>query len=102
MRVVVVGAGIVGAAVAREAAAAGAEVLLLDASAPASGVSADSFGWIGGPRGTDAPGASTALHRGALAAHRRLEAQVPGVRVLWRGCVTWSEEQDEGRDEGRD
>jgi glycine/D-amino acid oxidase-like deaminating enzyme len=52
---VVVGAGIVGAAVAFEVARAGAEVVLLDKSVPASGVTADSFAWIGGPRGGDVP-----------------------------------------------
>ncbi|WP_369070250.1 NAD(P)/FAD-dependent oxidoreductase [Kineococcus terrestris] len=89
MRVVVVGAGIVGAAVAHEVARAGADVVLLDAGPPASGVTADSFAWIGEPRGSDPPDASTPLRRLALAEHRRLEAQVPGARVRWRGCVTW-------------
>ncbi|MFV2108690.1 FAD-dependent oxidoreductase [Micromonospora sp. LOL_015] len=50
---VIVGAGIVGAAVAFEVARAGAEVVLLDKSVPACGVTADSFAWIGGPRGAD-------------------------------------------------
>ncbi|UNX54198.1 FAD-binding oxidoreductase [Georgenia sp. TF02-10] len=91
-RVVVVGAGIVGAAVAYESARAGAEVVLLDKSVPASGVTADSFGWIGRPRGGDPPDASTPLRRRALPEYRRMEAEVPGVQVHWRGALVWDEE----------
>jgi glycine/D-amino acid oxidase-like deaminating enzyme len=93
MRVVVVGAGIVGAAVAFEVARAGAEVVLLDKSVPASGVTADSFAWIGGPRGGDVPDPSTLLRSWVLRDYRRLEDEVPGVRVDWRGCVMWGENQ---------
>jgi glycine/D-amino acid oxidase-like deaminating enzyme len=90
---VVVGAGIVGAAVAFEVARAGAEVVLLDRSVPASGVTADSFAWIGGPRPADVPDPSTPLRRHVLRDYRRLEEEVPGVRVRWRGSVTWGENQ---------
>jgi len=93
VRIVVVGAGIVGAAVAYEAARAGAEVVLLDKSLPASGVTADSFAWIGGPRGGDTPDASTPLRRTVLPDYRRLEREVPGVRVHWRGTLMWGGEQ---------
>lgn len=97
VQVVVVGAGIVGAAVAYEAARAGAEVALLDKSLPASGVTADSFAWIGGPRGGDVPDPGTALRRRVLQDYRRLEEEVPGLRVRWRGALMWGEEQlDDG------
>jgi glycine/D-amino acid oxidase-like deaminating enzyme len=92
-RVVVVGAGIVGAAVAFEVARAGAEVVLLDKSVPASGVTADSFAWIGGPRGGDVPDPSTPLRRQVLQDYRRLEEEVPGARVRWRGSLMWGENQ---------
>ncbi len=95
MQVVVVGAGIVGAAVAYESARAGAEVVLLDKSLPASGVTADSFAWIGGPRAADVPDPSTPLRRRVLQDYRRLEDEVPGVRVHWRGSVTWADEQSD-------
>lgn len=92
------GAGIVGAAVAYEAARAGAEVVLLDKSLPASGVTADSFAWIGGPRGGDVPDPSTALRHLVLQEYRRLEDDVPGVQVRWRGALIWGGEQhDDGR-----
>ncbi len=47
LKVVVVGAGIIGAAVAYESARAGADVVLVDRSLPASGVSNSQDLWIG-------------------------------------------------------
>jgi glycine/D-amino acid oxidase-like deaminating enzyme len=93
VRIAVVGAGIVGAAVAYEAARAGAEVVLLDKALPASGVTADSFAWIGGPRDADAADPSTPLRRTVLPGYRRWEEEVPGVRVHWRGALMWSGKQ---------
>ena len=90
--VVIVGAGIVGAAVAYELALAGAAVTLVDKSLPASGVTGDSFGWIGGPSGADVPDGSWPLRRGALEAYRRLQGQLPGVRVRWAGSLSWDEQ----------
>lgn len=90
--VVVVGAGIVGAAVAYESAREGADVVLVDRALPASGVTGDSFAWIGGPRGGDVPDASTPLRRQVLQQYRRWEAEVPGVQVRWRGSLVWDEE----------
>ena len=87
--VVVVGAGIVGAAVAYEVALAGSAVTLVDKALPASGVTGDSFAWIGGPSGADLPDGSWPLRRGAMEAYRRLERQLPGVRVRWTGSVAW-------------
>ncbi len=89
--VVVVGAGIVGASVAYHAARVGARVTLVDRSEPGSGVTQDSFAWIGGPRERDVPDASTPVRRTVLADHRRLEAELPGVRVRWTGSLTWGD-----------
>ncbi|GAA1430588.1 FAD-binding oxidoreductase [Microlunatus lacustris] len=89
MRVAVVGAGVVGASVAYHLARSGAEVTLVDAGAPASGVTGRSFGWIGGPGGTDRPDASTALRQTALPDHRRLEQELPGLPVRWCGSLSW-------------
>src|SRR5215213_9478957 len=99
--VVVVGAGIVGASVAYHVARAGAAVALVDRSLPATGVTGDSFGWIGGPGGADRPDASTALRRVALADYRRLERDLH-VRVRWTGSLTLdpvAERRDLGPDE---
>ncbi|MFV2086482.1 NAD(P)/FAD-dependent oxidoreductase [Micromonospora sp. LOL_021] len=90
---VIVGAGIVGAAVAFEVARAGAEVVLLDKSVPACGVTADSFAWIGGPRGADVPDASTSLRCHVVPDYRCLEQDVPGVRVRWHGALIWGADQ---------
>ncbi len=87
---VVVGAGVVGASVAYHSARAGASVVLLDASAlPGEGVTGRSFGWIGGPAGGDPVDGSTPLRRSVLEDHRRLEREVPGVRVRWSGSLVW-------------
>jgi glycine/D-amino acid oxidase-like deaminating enzyme len=85
--VVVVGAGIVGASVAYHAARAGAAVLLIDRSLPASGVTGDSFAWVRGPSAPDARDGSTPLRRTALEDWARLERAVPGVLVRWSGSL---------------
>ncbi len=85
--VVVVGAGIVGAAIAYQAARRGAAVTLVDTSLPGSGATGDSFAWIG-VHG-DVPGAAADLHAAALDAYRALEVDVPGVRVRWTGSLSW-------------
>ncbi|MGI8650508.1 MAG: NAD(P)/FAD-dependent oxidoreductase, partial [Rubrobacter sp.] len=46
MKVIVVGAGIIGASVAYHLAKNGAEVVLLDAADPASGTTSRSFAWV--------------------------------------------------------
>lgn len=92
MRIVVVGAGIVGAAVAFEVARNGADVVLLDRSLPASGVTGSSFAWIGRPRDSDEPDASTPLRRLVLGAYQRLERLVPGVDVHWHGSLHWGDD----------
>jgi len=87
VRVVVVGAGIVGAAVAFRLAAAGVAVTVLEADEPASGATGASFGWIGA--GGTVPPAAAALHAQALPAHRRLAADLPGAAVTWSGSLAW-------------
>lgn len=88
----VVGAGIVGAAMAYEAARAGAAVTLVDRSLPASGATGDSFAWIGGPGGADVPDESWPIRHRALSDYRRLQRLVPGVQVRWTGSLTWDEQ----------
>jgi glycine/D-amino acid oxidase-like deaminating enzyme len=76
--VIVVGAGIVGASVAYHAARGGAAVVLLDRREPASGVTGDSFAWIGGPGG-EVDG-STPLR------HAALDDWISGRRRTERSC----------------
>lgn len=84
---VVVGAGIVGASVAWSAARLGAEVTLVDKGLPGSGVTGDSFAWIGASGVPSGPVA--ALRRAATIEYRRLEEELPGVRVRWTGSLSW-------------
>jgi len=100
--VIVVGAGIVGASVAFHAARCGAAVVLVDRSRPASGVTGDSFAWIGGPaRQSDG---STALRQAVLDDWARLERDVPGIKVCRTGSLSWGRQPfsdlgDPGSDE---
>jgi glycine/D-amino acid oxidase-like deaminating enzyme len=88
VEVVVVGAGIVGASIAYHAARRGAPVTLLDRSRPGSGVTGGSFGWVGSASG-DWPGGAQDLRAAVLGDYRRLEAELPGVRVRWTGSLAW-------------
>ncbi len=92
--VVVVGAGIVGAAVAYELARAGAEVVVLEKALPAAGVTGGSFAWIGGPKSWDVPDGSTPVRRRVLREYRRLESEVPGLGVRWSGSLTWGGDEE--------
>ncbi len=84
MRVIVIGAGIIGAALANQLAKASADVLVFDSHIPASGATAASFGWINASfyldehhfqfraRGLDA------WHRTGLQDH-----------LTWQGSLCW-------------
>lgn len=85
--VAVVGAGIVGASIAYHAARLGAGVTLVDRALPGSGVTGDSFAWIGAS-GVP-PGPMAALRRAATDEYHRLEDELPGVRVRWTGSLSW-------------
>lgn len=96
--VVVVGAGIVGASVAYHLARAGVDIVLLDKGLPASGATGDSFAWIG--RGTvDAPPGQLLLRRSVLEDYRRLERELPGVRVRWTGSLSWRRDEPAAADD---
>jgi glycine/D-amino acid oxidase-like deaminating enzyme len=68
--VVVVGAGVVGAAISYRLAAGGARVVVLDAGTPGSGTSARSFAWLNG--NDKRPAAYGRLNAEGIEAHRRL------------------------------
>jgi glycine/D-amino acid oxidase-like deaminating enzyme len=89
-RIVVIGAGIIGAAVAYNLAIRGADVSLVDRGAqPGSGVTGRAFGWINVINGT--PGdPSYALWREAMAEFSRLRADLPSGFVNARaGSLLW-------------
>lgn len=81
----------VGASVAYHLARRGSQVTLIEQGpSPGTGVTRDSFAWIGDGKG-DWPGGAADLRGSVLSDHRRLEAELPGVAVRWTGSLTWGE-----------
>ncbi|MFN7089232.1 MAG: NAD(P)/FAD-dependent oxidoreductase [Allorhizobium sp.] len=89
-RIIVIGSGIVGAAITYNLAIRGADVLLLDQGlAAGAGVTGKAFGWINVINGT--PGEkSYALWREATAEYRKLAHALPfAFASVRRGSVLW-------------
>ncbi|MGK5073294.1 NAD(P)/FAD-dependent oxidoreductase [Janthinobacterium sp. ZB1P44] len=86
-RIVVIGAGIVGASLAYHLASKGAQVTVVEAGGIASGVTGTSFAWINASCAGMDPIA--ALRGGAIGAWRRLETQVRGLQVRWDGALSY-------------
>ena len=78
-RIVVIGAGIVGASLAYQLARRGTEVTVVEAGGIASGVTGTSFVWIN----TSCAGIDP------IAAWRQLETQVAGLTVRWHGALSY-------------
>ncbi|MBH0779237.1 NAD(P)/FAD-dependent oxidoreductase [Nocardia bovistercoris] len=76
-QVVVIGAGVYGAAVAAELSRRGAGVTIVDSGAPASGTSRATFSWINSCG--KQPRAYHDLNVAGMAAHRRLAARITGA-----------------------
>lgn len=90
MKVIVVGAGIVGASCAYHLAKAGADVTVLEAGAVGAGASAKSFGWINASF-AETP-AYYALRREAIDVFRALSESLSLPRVSWNGALWWEDE----------
>jgi len=86
-RIIVIGAGIVGASLAYHLAGKGAHVTVVEAGGVASGVTGTSFAWIN--TSCAGPDPIAALRGGAIAAYRQLETQVPGLTVRWHGALSY-------------
>ncbi|WPO50340.1 FAD-binding oxidoreductase [Pseudomonas sp. S1Bt23] len=86
-RVVVVGAGIVGASLAYHLAGRGAQVILVEAEDIASGVTGRSFAWINTSH--DGPDPIASLRGAAIQEYRRLETELPGLKVRWSGALSY-------------
>ncbi|KAB8052512.1 FAD-dependent oxidoreductase [Janthinobacterium rivuli] len=86
-RIIVIGAGIVGASLAYHLASKGAQVTVVEAGGIASGVTGTSFAWINAS--CAGPDPIAALRGGAIAAWRRLETHVPGLTPRWHGALSY-------------
>lgn len=94
-RIAVIGAGIVGSSVAYRLSKRGAEVLLLDASEPASGTTSASFAWVNANNKTPKPYFD--LNVAGMEEHRRLSEELGGDWLHETGNVIVAEES--GREE---
>ncbi len=99
MKVVIVGAGVIGAATALACARAGAQVTVIDAAGIAAGATGRSFGWINASFHADA--AHFRLRAESMAAYGRLAEALALEAVAWPGCLCW-EEQGAALDAQRD
>lgn len=95
MKVLIVGAGIVGASIAWHLAQGGAEVTVLEASRPASGASGRSFGWINASFFLDED--HFRLRVEGIRAWHRLAAALPSAAPAWPGAL-WFESAGAGLD----
>lgn len=95
MKIVIVGGGIIGAALARSLVTSGADVTLIEAG---GGATPASFGWVNASFFLNPD--HFALRAEGIAAWKRL-----GGPVAWTGCLCWEEEGaafDAQRDQLRD
>jgi len=88
-RIVVVGAGIVGASIAYHLVKRGARVVIIDADRPGAGATEKSFGWINATF-LKRPQEYFDLNQAGIASWRRLEKELGGeLKVQWGGSVAW-------------
>ncbi len=101
-RIVVVGAGIVGASIAYHLVKRGAKVAIVEAARPGAGATEKSFGWINATF-SKRPRGYFDLNQLGLAGWRRLETELGGeLKVQWGGSVAWAAGETVGPVEGED
>ncbi len=87
-KVIVVGAGIIGAALASRLARMGANVTILDKAHSGGGLAtARSWAWLNAAWGNPEP--YYHLRTASLAEWRRLAGEIPGVSPIWCGSLSW-------------
>ena len=85
----VIGAGIVGAAIAYHLARRGAAITLVDKGQPAAEVTSKAFAWINVSHGIPEP--YSQLRHLAIQEYRRLEHDLKhALQVNWCGALTWN------------
>ncbi|MFI7296386.1 NAD(P)/FAD-dependent oxidoreductase [Streptomyces sp. NPDC050121] len=94
MKVIIIGAGVLGVCVARQLALAGEDVLLVDRSGAGTGTTATTFAWTNSSRKPDPD-----YHRLNLAGmeeHARLAEQLRGARSYFpSGALQWADAASE-------
>jgi glycine/D-amino acid oxidase-like deaminating enzyme len=99
-RVIVIGAGIVGASIAWHLALRGASVTVIDRGQPAGEATEKSFAWINATYGNPEP--YFRLRFLSMQEYRRLEDELDGaLGVAWQGCLIWDLEGHELEDFAR-
>ena len=93
LKVGVVGGGIVGASIAMHLAEGGADVVLLDKSAPASGATRNSFAWL---NAFVDDWHYQALRLRSLAAYHALDVPL-GLGIVWGGYLNWARDAAESQ-----
>ncbi len=91
-RIAVIGAGIVGAAIAYNLSKRGCEVLLLDKVGPAAQASGNSFAWINASY-FDRPDSYFELRARSLNEYHRLENEIE-IPIRWGGSLEWYHDVD--------
>lgn len=87
-RVVISGAGIIGASIAYHLAQRGAQVTILEKSRPGSGATRNSFAWLNAPK---LPQAYYQLNLMGMLGWRRLCTEIGGeLQIQWGGSVQWA------------
>lgn len=87
-RVVIVGAGIMGASIAYHLAKRGARVTVLEKQRPGAGATEKSFAWINAF--SKLPRSYYDLNSYGIAGWRRLSLEIPELQVQWGGSVQWA------------
>ena len=93
MKVAVIGAGIIGTALAWRLADAGAGVLVVDAGQPGAATTAASLAWVNASSTAD--DAYFALRAAAVDEHRRIAEELGGKWILAAGHLQWADTQRE-------
>ncbi|OTG87787.1 FAD-dependent oxidoreductase [Acinetobacter sp. ANC 4558] len=87
-KVVIIGAGILGASVAYHLAKQGVGVTIVEKDQPASGATGSAFGWITSAVADDAP--DVMLRRAAVTDWMNLEQHIPELAIQWKGSLKYA------------
>src|SRR5262245_49869036 len=93
LKVGIVGGGIIGASIAMHLAEAGADVVLIEKAAPASGATRNSFAWL---NAFVDDRHYRALRLRSLVAYHALDAWL-GLGIVWGGYLNWARDATEAQ-----